>query len=48
MDENISSALEYALDKLSYSNIRDYQREVIENYLHGKDVIFCAPTVGSL
>lgn len=40
MADNFSVALEYALDKLLYKSIRDYQRQVVKNYMSGKDVFF--------
>lgn len=43
MADNFSVALEYAIDKLLYKSIRDYQRQVVKNYMSGKD-FFCAPT----
>ena len=42
MADNFSVALEYALDKLLYKSIRDYQRQVVKNYMSGKDFFLCA------
>ena len=44
MADHFSVALEYALEKLLYKSIREYQRQVVKNYMSGKDVFFCAPT----
>lgn len=42
--DNMDEAISYALQKLSYPSIRDYQKKVVEGYVAGKDVFFCAPT----
>ena len=40
----MESVLKEALEKLGYSELRPNQRQVIENYIYGKDVLFCSPT----
>lgn len=40
----MESVLKEALAKLGYTELRPNQRQVIENYISGKDVLFCSPT----
>ena len=40
----MDSVLKEALERLGYSHLRPNQKQVIENYISGKDVLFCSPT----
>ena len=40
----MESVLKGALERLGYDELRPNQRQVIENYISGKDVLFCSPT----
>ena len=40
----MESVLKEALEKLGYKELRPNQRQVIEHYIAGKDVLFCSPT----
>ena len=40
----MEDSLRFGLQKLGYEKFRKGQRRVIEAYLSGKDVMFCAPT----
>ena len=41
---DIEEALQFALNKNGYSQFRLNQKIVIEQYLKGRDVLFCSPT----
>lgn len=41
---DIEEALQFALSKNGYSQFRLNQKIVIEQYLKGRDVLFCSPT----
>ena len=38
--ENVGDALDFGLQKLGYSQLREGQRKVVEAYLSGRDVFF--------
>ncbi|CAG2190513.1 unnamed protein product [Mytilus edulis] len=40
----ISAAIDFGLQKLSFTEIKINQRKVVESFLAGKDVFFCSPT----
>ena len=40
----IEHAIDFSLHKNGYSELKPNQRTVIEHYMKGKDVLFCAPT----
>lgn len=40
--------IKYAANKNGYSTGRPNQRTIIENYMKGKDVLYCSPTGKSL
>jgi len=42
--EDMEGVLNFGLQKLGYSKLRDGQRRVVEAYLTGKDVFFCSLT----
>ena len=42
--EDMEGVLNFGLQKLGYSKLRDGQRRVVEAYLTEKDVYFCSPT----
>ena len=41
---DIENAIQYALNKNGYMQLMPNQRSVIEQYLKGRDVLFCSPT----
>ena len=41
---DLEEAIQYALSKNGYTNLKPNQRIVIEQYMKGKDVLFCSPT----
>ncbi|VDI17913.1 Hypothetical predicted protein [Mytilus galloprovincialis] len=40
----ISAAIDFGLQKLSFTEIKINQRKVVESFLAGKYVLFCSPT----
>ena len=42
--EDMEGVLNFGLQKLGYSKLRDGQKRVVEAFLTGKDVFFCSPT----
>ena len=42
--DNLEEAIQFALSKNGYSQLKPNQRSVIEQYLKGRDVLFCSPT----
>ncbi|XP_045172686.2 uncharacterized protein LOC123534475 [Mercenaria mercenaria] len=42
--ENLKDAIAYGLSKNVYKDLKPYQGTVIEQYMSGKDVLFCSPT----
>ena len=41
---NVREAINFGLNKLSFENIRENQRKVVEAYLSGRDVLMISPT----
>lgn len=42
--DNLEEALQFALRKIGYSELKPNQKSVIEQYVKGRDVLFCSPT----
>lgn len=42
--DNIEGAIQYALNRNGYNQLKPNQRIIIEQYLKGRDVLFCSPT----
>ena len=41
---DLESAIDFSLYKNGYSQLRPNQKNIIEQYMKGNDVLFCAPT----
>ena len=41
---NVREAINFGLNKLNFENIRENQRNVVEAYLSGRDVLMISPT----
>ena len=41
---DLESAIDFSLFKNGYSELRPNQKNIIEQYMKGNDVLFCAPT----
>ena len=44
MENLINDALQYSVQKLGYSSIRQHQKDILEKVLMGQDCLFVAPT----
>ena len=42
--EDVEEVLDFGLQKLGYSELREGRRKVVEAYISGKDVLFRSPT----
>ena len=42
--EDVEEVLDFGLQKLGYSELREGRRKVVEAYISGKDVMFRSPT----
>ena len=41
---NVREAINFGLNKVNFENIRENQRNVVEAYLSGRDVLMISPT----
>jgi ATP-dependent DNA helicase RecQ len=44
MDSLINDALQYSVQKLGYTSIRQHQKDILEKLLTGQDCLLVAPT----